>query len=140
MSSTLTKNGRNSLSWPPVDLYLNFEKSSSTNWDLTCKNQFRNWFLQATQAVKIKFKLDKQLSSLNSIFETREVKNQVQINRVNVCMWSLHRIWPNCSFNCNYPRKPWMSNSALCTLGHKIYWIKWNFNELLGRFQPIRFI
>ena len=70
----------------------------------------------------------------NSIFQTGDVKNQVQINRGGVCMWSLHRIWPNCSFNCNYPRKPWMSNSALCTLGHKIYWIKWNFNELFGWF------
>ena len=81
---------------------------------------------------KIEFdKLD-FLSSLNwnsagytgSKNQTREVKNQVQINRGYVCMWSLQRIWPNCSFNCNYPRKPWMSNSALCTLGHKIYWIK----------------
>ena len=36
---------------PPVDLYLIFEKSS-------CKNQFRNWFLQATQAVKIQFDID----------------------------------------------------------------------------------
>ena len=48
---------------PPVDLYLNFEKSSwktQVRWTgfLTCKNQFRNWFLQATQAVKIKFEID----------------------------------------------------------------------------------
>ena len=28
---------------------IKFEKSSSTNWFLTCKNQFRNWFFQAIQ-------------------------------------------------------------------------------------------
>ena len=42
---------------PPVDLYLIFEKSSCKNQVrvagfLACKNQFWNWFLQATQAVK----------------------------------------------------------------------------------------
>ena len=47
----------------PVDLYLNFEKSSWKNQVrltgfLACKNQFWNWFLQATQAVKIKFEID----------------------------------------------------------------------------------
>ena len=42
---------------PPVDLYLNYEKSS---W----KNQVRRTgFLQATQAVKIKFEID-SLSNL----------------------------------------------------------------------------
>ena len=46
--------------WPPVDLYLNIEKSILKNqvwWTgfSACKNQFRNWFLQATQAVKIQF-------------------------------------------------------------------------------------
>ena len=39
---------------PPVDLYLNLEKSS---W----KNQARRFdFLQATQAVQIKFELEKK--------------------------------------------------------------------------------
>ena len=47
----------------PVHLYLIFEKSSLKNrvrWTglLTCKNQFQNWFLQATQAVKIQFEID----------------------------------------------------------------------------------
>ena len=47
---------------PPVDLYLNFEKSSWKNQVrrtgfLACKNQFRNLFLQATQAVKIQFEI-----------------------------------------------------------------------------------
>ena len=48
---------------PSVDLYLNFEKSS---WKTTVqqtgflagKNQYRNWFYQATQAVKIQFEVD----------------------------------------------------------------------------------
>ena len=49
------------LTYLPVDLYL--IKSSCKNqfqWTgfLACKNQFRNWFLQATQAVKIKFEID----------------------------------------------------------------------------------
>ena len=42
---------------------IKFEKSSSRNQVrrtgfLTCKNQFRNRFLQATQAVKIQFEID----------------------------------------------------------------------------------
>ena len=48
---------------PLVDVYLIFEKSSCKNQVqqtgfLVCKNQFQNWFLQAIQAVKIKFELD----------------------------------------------------------------------------------
>jgi hypothetical protein len=47
----------------PIHLYLIFEKSSWKNQVqrigfLACKNQFRNWFLQATQAVKIQFDTD----------------------------------------------------------------------------------
>ena len=37
-------------------------------------------FLQATQAVKINFKLDKKSSSSNLLFQTRNFKIQVQIN------------------------------------------------------------
>ena len=49
--------------FPPVDLYLNFEKSSwksQVRWTvfLACKNEYWNWFLQATQAVKIQFEID----------------------------------------------------------------------------------
>ena len=48
--------------WSPVDLYLICEKSSSKNQVrqtefLACKNQFQDWFLQATQAVKVKFEI-----------------------------------------------------------------------------------
>ena len=48
---------------PPVDLYLNFEKSSWKNQVrrtefLACKNQFGNGFLQSTQAVNIQFEID----------------------------------------------------------------------------------
>ena len=44
----------------PIHLYLIFEKSSLKNQVrrtgfLTYKKQFQNWFLQATQAVKIQF-------------------------------------------------------------------------------------
>ena len=53
------------LVFPPVYLYLISGKSSWKNqvWRtgfLACKNQFQNWnwFLQATQAVKIKFEID----------------------------------------------------------------------------------
>jgi hypothetical protein len=35
---------------------------------LASKNSFRNWLLQATQAVKIKFEIDKKSSLLNLIF------------------------------------------------------------------------
>ena len=61
-SSTLWCN--NQLVKSPVDLYLNFEKSSWKNQIrrtgfLAYKNQFWNWFLQAKQALKIQFvKLD----------------------------------------------------------------------------------
>ena len=46
----------------PIHLYLVFEKSSlkkqiRQNGFLACKNLFRNWFLKATQAVKIQFKI-----------------------------------------------------------------------------------
>ena len=38
-------------------------------------------FLQAAQPVKIQFKLDKKSSLSNLIFQTRDFKTQVQINR-----------------------------------------------------------
>ena len=49
------------IDYRPIHLYLIFEKSSlkiqvRRTGFLTCKNQFQNWFLQATQAVKIQFK------------------------------------------------------------------------------------
>ena len=55
----------------PIHLYFIFEKSSLKNQVrrtvfLTCKNQFRNWFLQATQAVKIQFV---ELDFSNLIFQ-----------------------------------------------------------------------
>ena len=53
---------------------IKLEKSSSTN-------QFRNWFLQATQAVKIQFEIDWKSSSSNLIFPNWFFRNQVQINR-----------------------------------------------------------
>ena len=58
--------------WPPIDLYLIFEKSSLKNqvgrsWFFCL---FRTWILQATQAVKIKFEIDKKSSSSNLIFQT----------------------------------------------------------------------
>ena len=37
---------------------IKLENSSLTNWILACKNRFWNWFLQATQAVKIQFEID----------------------------------------------------------------------------------
>ena len=48
---------------PPVDLYLISEKSSLKNQVqrtefLTSKKQFQNWFLHATQAVKIQLEID----------------------------------------------------------------------------------
>ena len=65
---------------PPVDLYLIFEKSSCKNpvrqtGFLACINKFWNWFLQATQAVKIKSSL------LNLNFQNWFFRNQVQINK-----------------------------------------------------------
>ena len=55
----------------PIHLYLIFEKSSLQNQVrrtgfLTCENQFRNGFLQATQAVKIQFV---ELDFSNLIFQ-----------------------------------------------------------------------
>ena len=61
---------------------------SISNWIFTpsaaCKNQFWNWFLQATQAIKIKFKIDKKSSLSNLIFQTWFFRNQVQINRGSI--------------------------------------------------------
>ena len=67
---------------PPVDLYLNFEKLSWKNnvrWNrfLACKNQFRIWFLQATDAVKIQFEKWIFYSIWNLIFSAcAACKNQ----------------------------------------------------------------
>ena len=62
------------LDWPPIYLHLifdifKFEISSLMNWIF-----FQVWtgFLQATQAVKIKFKLGKNISSSNWKFQTGE--------------------------------------------------------------------
>ena len=63
-------------SLPPIDLNLIFEKSSWVNL-IFCLFQT----LQATQAVKIKFEIDKKSCSSNWIFQTGFFKNQVQINR-----------------------------------------------------------
>ena len=57
-----------------IDLNLIFEISS-------LKNQVGTGFLQATQAVKIQFKIDKKSSSSNMIFLTRNFKILVQINK-----------------------------------------------------------
>ena len=81
---------------PPVDLYLSFEKSSWKNqvrWTgfLAFKNQFRNWFFQTTQAVKIKFKIDEKSSLSNWIFPNWFFRHQVEINRGKVYLsydWS----------------------------------------------------
>ena len=48
---------------------------------LVCKNHFRNWFLQAKQAVKFQFKINQKSSLLNLIFPNWSFRNQVQINR-----------------------------------------------------------
>ena len=73
---------------PPIYLHLIFEISSSWNWFLNlifCL--FQTGFLQATQAVKIKFEKDKikfKNQVRQSISRTRYFKNQVQIDRGKV--------------------------------------------------------
>ena len=62
----------------PIYLYLNFEIFSLTNLIFGLVS---TGFLQATQAVKIQFKLEKKSSSTNLIFQAGDFKNQVQINR-----------------------------------------------------------
>ena len=57
-----------------IDLNLIFEISS-------LKNQVGTGFLQATQAVKIQFKIDKKSSLLNLMFQARDFKNRVDINK-----------------------------------------------------------
>ena len=59
-------------------IFSKFEKSSSTNW-IFCL--FRTRFLQATQVVKIWFEIDKKPSSSNLIFQTRDFKNQMEMDR-----------------------------------------------------------
>ena len=50
----------------------------STNWSFCL---FQTRFLQATQAVKIQIDIDKKSSSLNLIFQTRDFKNQVEMDK-----------------------------------------------------------
>ena len=68
---------------PPIYLHLifdilQFEISSLMNWIF-----FLVWtgFLQATQAVKIQFKLGKKSTLSTQNFKLENVKNQVQIDR-----------------------------------------------------------
>ena len=74
-----------------IDLHLIFEKLSLKNqvvW--TCLVQ--TWILQATQASKIKFKLDKQSSSTYVLGGSQSIfQNQVQINRGIVYMISARK-------------------------------------------------
>ena len=95
-----------------------FKTSIPRNWFLNlffCR--FQTWFLQATQAVKIKFELDKKSSLFRNQFfsslklrkkssDTRYFKNQVEIDRGfarNPFHWT-HSIytllWLDTSFNC----------------------------------------
>ena len=63
-----------------MEFLLSWFKSSSTyNW-IFCL--FRIRFLQAIQAVKIQFKIDKKSSSSNQIFQSRDFKKLVQMNTV----------------------------------------------------------
>ena len=48
-----------------------------------------NWIFPIYTGIEIKFELDKNSSSLNSIFQTRDVKNQMQINREFASPFSL---------------------------------------------------
>ena len=88
--------------YPPVYLHLIFEISSVTRFFFQFRNikfkkfkksiWFRNWFLQATQAVKIKFELEKKIKfDSKSIFfrvcnklPNWHFKNQAQIDTANV--------------------------------------------------------
>ena len=47
---------------------------------LTCKNQFQNWFLQSTQAVKIQFEIDLKSSSIELDF-SNWIFQKVQMDR-----------------------------------------------------------
>ena len=88
------QNGRRGLATSPIHLYLIFEKSSLKNQVrrtgfLICKNQFRNWFLKATQAVKIQFEIGLKSSSCELIFPTWFLKNQVQMKRTSDSWYAL---------------------------------------------------
>ena len=64
--------------WSVLEFWkIKLEELSSTNWSFS---------LQATQAVKIKFKIDKKSSSLNLIFQNWFFRNEVQINRGTVTL------------------------------------------------------
>ena len=65
-----------------------FEKSSLMN-SFFCLFQTR--ILQATQAVKTEFKLDRNFISSNSIFQTRYFKILVQIDTACVTIYNISR-------------------------------------------------
>ena len=70
MGIILTKGQLATIQYAPVDLHFIFEKSSF-------KKQFqRTGFLQATQAVKIQFKVDIELDFSNSIFQKLSAEGQ----------------------------------------------------------------
>ena len=68
--------------WPPIHLHMIFETSSSKNlvWQTGFFFLFQTRFLKATQAVKIQFEIDKKSTSSNLIFQTRDFKNQVEMD------------------------------------------------------------
>ena len=83
----------------PVDLFLNFEKLSweTQVWKtgfLVCKNQFQNWFLQGTQAVKIHFEIDEHdFSKLKSstvqqrvYCDSKSILGKHQRNHQSLCL------------------------------------------------------
>ena len=112
--------------WRPVHLYLNFEKSSLQNQVrrtgfLTCKKRFQNWFLQAAQAVKIKFEIDKnQVQKATSWII--DFKNQVQINRGTDCL----KIFICFSTIFQFFVWPLALNLTIRTLAQSF----WHYNEL----------
>ena len=77
---------------PPVYLHLIFEISSDTwfffNFEMSSLKikksiWFRNWFLQATQAVKIKFELEKKSSLIrNQFFFKFVINSQIDISKI----------------------------------------------------------
>ena len=105
--------------WLNVNLGVTWKKIDFETNSIFCR--VRTWFLQATQAVKIKFELDKKLSLFQNQFlfefeiekksgDTQYFKNQVEIDRGKVALrhFLLLLVWK---------KQNWFLNKNILPLG-----------------------
>ena len=99
--------------WSVLEFWkIKLENSSLTNWILACKNQFRNWFWQATQAVKIQcVELDfsKLIFQKSSMYRSTGSKSHLRYTIRTLEIVNKRRIKLKLSMKVHLPhtQEPW---------------------------------